>query len=100
MSNDHNMDLHQAYLNLPALGLSGRSLTLGRRELAYGDERLLGAPDWVTAARSFDGGVVRYACDGGSVDGLGALVNDRKTAGRGTGDLALSGAVPARTPGP
>lgn len=92
VSNGRNLDLHQAYLNLPDLGHSGVSLTLGRQELAYGDERLLGAADWLTAARSFDGAVVRYAWKGGMVDALGTLVNDRKTAARGIGDMVLSGA--------
>jgi hypothetical protein len=92
VSNDRNMDLHQAYLDLPDLAHSGVSLTVGRQELAYGDERLLGAADWLTAARSFDGAVVRYGGKGGTVDALGALVNDRKTGARGVGDMVLSGA--------
>lgn len=91
VSNDRNMDLHQAYLDLPDLAHSGVSLTVGRQELAYGDERLLGAADWLTAARSFDGAVVRYGWKGGTVDALGALVNDRRTAARGVGDMVLSG---------
>ena len=92
LSNDRNLDLHQAYLDLPNLGHSGLSLTLGRQEIAYGDERLLGAADWLTAARSFDGAVVRYGGKGGMVDALGALVNDRKTSARGVGDMVLAGA--------
>jgi Alginate export len=92
VSNDGNADLHQAYLTLPDLALKGLTLTAGRQELAYGDERLLGNAEWLTAARSFDGGLVRYAWKSGSVDTLAALVNDRKTAGRGVGDMVLSGA--------
>ncbi len=91
VSNERNADLHQAYLTLPDLGARGVSLTLGRQELAYGDERLLGALDWSTVGRSFDGGVVRYAFKGGMVDGLAALVNDRRTTARGSGDMILSG---------
>ncbi len=90
-SNERNADLHQAYLQLPDVLTSGFSLTLGRQELAYGDERLIGALDWATNARSFDGGLARYAWRSGSVDGFGALVNDRKTAARGVGDMWLSG---------
>jgi hypothetical protein len=92
MSNEGNADLHQAFLALPDLAFHGLSLTVGRQELVYGDERLLGAADWVTNARSFDGGVLRCAWKGGSLDALGALVNDRRTAARGTGDVVLSGA--------
>src|SRR4029450_11914470 len=82
-SNERNADLHQAYLLLPEVGHKGISLTLGRQELAYGDERLLGALDWSTVGRSFDGGVVRYAWKSGMGDGIGALVNERGPAGRG-----------------
>jgi len=91
ISNERNADLHQAYLSLPELGHKGVSLTVGRQELVYGDERLLGALDWSTVARSFDGGVVRYAWKSGMVDGLAALVNDRRTSARGSGDMVLSG---------
>jgi hypothetical protein len=91
ISNERNADLHQAYLSLPEVGHKGVSLTLGRQELVYGDERLLGALDWSTVGRSFDGGVVRYAWKGGMVDGIGALVNDRRTSARGAGDMILSG---------
>jgi hypothetical protein len=92
VSNDHNADLHQAYLNLPDMGVKGLSLTVGRQELIYGDERLLGALDWATVGRSFDGGVVRYAFKSGMVDGIAALVNDRRTSARGSGDMILTGA--------
>jgi hypothetical protein len=92
LSNEGNIDLHQANVTIPDLGWSGLALTLGRQELAYGDERLLGALDWATTARSFDGGVARYAWKTGSVDALAALVNDRRTAQRGTGDIVLTGA--------
>lgn len=91
VSNDGNVDLHQAYIALPDLGWHGLSLTVGRQELSYGDQRLIGALDWATTARSFDGGVVRYAGKAGSADLLAALVNDRRTAARGSGDLVLSG---------
>ena len=91
-ANDRNVDLHQAFVNLPDLWLKGLSLQVGRQELIYGDERLLGALDWATTARSFDAGVARYAWRSGSLDALGALVNDRKSAARGTGDVILSGA--------
>ena len=92
LSNDGNADLHQAYLHLPDMGMSGLSLTAGRQELGYGDERLIGAADWLTVGRSFDGGVLRRAWKGGSVDLIGALVNDRRTAARGSGDVVLGGA--------
>lgn len=90
-SNDRNVDLHQAYIRVPDLAGKRLAATLGRQELAYGDERLVGALDWATTARSFDAAVARWSGTGWSVDAFGALVNDRRTAGRGTGDQAFSG---------
>jgi hypothetical protein len=49
------LDLHQGYLDLQALGVTGR---LGRQELALGDERLVGPLLWSNTARSFDGAVL------------------------------------------
>jgi hypothetical protein len=91
LSNDGNADLHQAYLHVPDMGMRGLSLTAGRQELVYGDERLIGPADWLTVGRSFDGGVLRRAWKGGSVDVFGALLNDRRTAARGSGDVVLGG---------
>jgi len=50
-----SFDLRQAYVELRGTG-SGKSLGLkiGRQELVFGEERLLGALDWGNTARSFD----------------------------------------------
>ncbi len=53
-------DLHQAYLNLgnpEKFPLVGK---VGRQELAYGDERLIGAFDWNNIGRVFDAVRLRY----------------------------------------
>ena len=46
--------VHQAYLDLLDIGNSGISLRVGRQELKYGKERLVGAFGWHNVARSFD----------------------------------------------
>ncbi len=57
---DGPVDLHQAYVivgggkNLPL------SLKVGRQELVYGDERLIGAFDWDNIGRVFDGVKVHF----------------------------------------
>ncbi len=53
------LDLHQAYLAVDSLFGSGVGLTLGRQELAYGNERLVGAVGWGNVGRAFDAVAVR-----------------------------------------
>ena len=49
------LDLHQGWLEFGDPVEGGHALRLGRQELAYGEERLVGALDWFQQARSFDG---------------------------------------------
>jgi hypothetical protein len=51
-------DLHQAYLTIGNKQIV--SLKVGRQELSYGDERLIGAFDWNNLGRVFDGAKLRY----------------------------------------
>jgi len=48
------LDLRQAYLEFKAGDKNGVSLRVGRQELIFGAERLVGALDWSNTARSFD----------------------------------------------
>jgi hypothetical protein len=52
------LDLKEGWLELDGFPAKGVTARLGRQELSYGDERLLGAYDWHTYGRSFDGAVV------------------------------------------
>ena len=47
-------DLHQAYIGFGNRKESPFSLKVGRQELSYGDERLVGAFDWNNIGRVFD----------------------------------------------
>lgn len=60
VSNDKNVDLHQAYLDIGKLFGKSLDLRAGRQELAYGDQRLVGTLDWSNVGRSFDGTRLRY----------------------------------------
>jgi hypothetical protein len=53
-------DLHQGYARLGGNKDVPVSLKVGRQELSYGDERLIGAFDWDNIGRSFDAAKVRY----------------------------------------
>ena len=56
-------DLHQGYVRLGGTHDLPLSLKVGRQELAYGDERLIGAFDWDNNGRAFDAAKLRYAQD-------------------------------------
>lgn len=51
--------LYQAFLYLKNEAPLVTSLKMGRQELIYGDERLIGAFNWSNLGRSFDGAVLR-----------------------------------------
>ncbi len=57
VSNEKGIDLHQGFLRI---GNDKRYLRLGRQELAYGEQRLVGNFDWDNVGRSFDGLQARY----------------------------------------
>ena len=62
-SNEKNLDLHQGYLQLKNLG--PWVLTLGRQEMIYGDQKLVGNFGWSNIGRSFDG--IKMGYDTGRV---------------------------------
>lgn len=67
------LDFHQAWLQFgwddgPAF------IRLGRQEVAYGDERLVGAVDWANQARAFDGIRARVDIENVQVDLFGFQV--------------------------
>lgn len=63
-SQTDEFDLHQAYVNFISLAGSDFNVKAGRQELKYGAGRLIAAPVWANIIRSFDAGVIRYACNG------------------------------------
>ncbi|MCI0488198.1 MAG: alginate export family protein [Blastocatellia bacterium] len=91
-SNEGNTDLHQAYIEVNGFLADPLSLKLGRQEMIYGNERLVGAFGWDTVGRSFDALKLVYGEKGWSADLFAAKVNDRRTARRGDGDQDFYGA--------
>src|SRR5262249_12014062 len=57
---DGPIDLHQAYVTVGNHKQFPVSLKVGRQELSYGDERLIGAFDWNNIGRVFDAAKVRW----------------------------------------
>jgi hypothetical protein len=57
---DGPFDLHQGYVRLGGTKDVPVSVKVGRQELSYGDERLVGAYDWDNNGRVFDAVKLRY----------------------------------------
>jgi hypothetical protein len=64
---------HQAFIDLKAT--PWLDLRVGRQELSYGEDRLIGNLDWAQTARAFDGVFVRVSpMEGLTIDGFGMLL--------------------------
>ncbi len=68
LSNTSNIDLHQAYFKLNQLFDLPINIQLGRFELSYGPQRLIGAVGWHNVGRSFDGGVIQLSSNKANFD--------------------------------
>ena len=66
-------DLRQAYAEIGA-NQSPVSLTVGRQALIYGDQRLVGAPNWSNTSRVFDGVKLQVRGAGARLDLFSASV--------------------------
>lgn len=55
------MDFHQAYFILDHLFSTPLQLKIGRQELRFSNERLIGANNWSNTGRVFDAGVLSYS---------------------------------------
>ena len=55
-----NIELHQAYVTIGNHKEFPLSLKVGRQEMIYGDERLIGAFAWNNIGRTFDAAKLRY----------------------------------------
>ncbi len=53
------LDLHQAYADIP-LGLDGLKLRIGRQEMGFDEQRLIGSVGWTPQARAFDAALVSF----------------------------------------
>jgi len=80
---DDPFDLRQGYVELGNPAEFPLVAKIGRQELIYGDERLIGAFDWNNFSRTFDAAKVRYQNDDGRfwVDGFAAHVVTIESSG-------------------
>jgi len=78
VANSANVDLHQGYLDVPALWDLPLSLRVGRWGMRYGDQRLISTLEWSNVGRSWDG--VRLHAGNKEVWGDFFVTNVRETA--------------------
>ena len=64
------LDIHQAYYQINNIGGQPIGAKVGRMELAYAIQRIIGAVGWHNIARSFDGAVATYKLKNISIDAL------------------------------
>ena len=81
LATDNAVDVHQAYMKAEHFLHNRLSLKLGRMELKYGDERLVGAVGWSNIGRVFDGLVLRADLDPLKIDAFCTKQVERYTAG-------------------
>lgn len=55
------LDFHQAYFVMDRLLSTPLQLKIGRQELRYSNERLIGVNNWSNTGRAFDAGVLSYS---------------------------------------
>jgi len=92
VSNDKNIDLHAAYGELRQPWSSGEwQVRVGRQEVAYGNERIIGTLDWNNVGRSFDALHSRMRRGAWTTDLMAARIAATGTgAGSDSDDLFLS----------
>ena len=80
MGSGDAIDFHQAYLELDDLFSKSISVRLGRQELAYGSQRLVGTVEWSNVGRSFDAVKIRYG-EESTVDVFNAKLDETGEVG-------------------
>ncbi len=83
LTDTKNVDLHQGYVELNNLFSTDFSLTVGRKEISYGSQRVIGPNGWNNVSRAFDGVNVKYKTDAFWLDVFRYTINA-------TNNLAIS----------
>ena len=81
MANSANIDIHQAYFKIDNFFKLPFYLKVGRMELSYGSQRLIGAVGWHNVGRSFDGSILSLQTKSIDVDFITARTNESGNAG-------------------
>ncbi|MBW2277153.1 MAG: alginate export family protein, partial [Deltaproteobacteria bacterium] len=93
-STDGNTDLHQAWARL-RLGTDSLALKVGRQQLVYGDQRLIGHLEWLDQGRVFDAAVLQIDYGIGRLDFFEAVFTPDNTGNLASGMTSFFGAYNA-----
>ncbi len=74
LADSRNLDLHQGFVEVKKLFTDALTLKLGRMELSYANERIIGAVGWHNVGRVFDGAVVKLTQPSYTLDLLWATL--------------------------
>ncbi len=69
------LDFHQAYFKVNNIFDSPFTIQIGRQELAYGNQRLIGSVGWSNIGRSFDAGRLSYQSESATLDFFAAQLS-------------------------
>lgn len=92
---DTRIDAHQVYVRYQILEAAG--LTIGRKELNFGDQLLVGPLGWSNIGRAFDLVAVHSGYGIGSVEIFTAKIKDENANTAGVGDRDFSGVYSANS---
>ncbi len=82
LADTKNVDLHQAYVYVENfLSLEKVDVKVGRMEVIYGNQRLIGAVGWHNVGRSFDGGIIKIKKEKVNLDLFAFQVNEQLNVG-------------------
>lgn len=81
LADSKNLDLHQAYFKIDNFFKLPINVKVGRMELSYGSQRLIGAVGWDNVGRSFDGSVVKLLTKPVDIDFIAARTNESGLVG-------------------
>lgn len=86
---DSELSVHQAFVSY--VPVENLTFTVGRKELNYGDQLLVGGVGWNPVGRAFDLALANYKLSFGSVDLFSSKVKDMNVSSSGPGDKDLAG---------
>lgn len=78
---NQGVDIHQAFVTLSNIKGLPLSLKVGRQELNYGDQRLIGGFGWSNNGRAFDAIKLMYSHDVADIDFWTAKVDENNSGG-------------------
>jgi len=78
LANTANVDIHQAFFQVNDLWGYPLTLKIGRQEMVYGNQRLIGAVGWSNVGRSFDAAKLSIGKKN-TLDLFSAIINENNT---------------------